>query len=49
VYNLLDQKQVTAWLDFRNKAAHGEYKAYTAEQVKLMNQGVVNFITRVPI
>lgn len=49
VYNLLDQKQVTAWLDLRNKAAHGDYTAYTSEQVRLMNQGVVNFITRIPI
>ena len=23
VYNKLDQKSVTAWLDLRNKAAHG--------------------------
>lgn len=49
LYNLLDQKQVTAWLDLRNKAAHGDYGAYKIEQVRLMNQGVVNFITRVPI
>ena len=25
VYNILDQKNVTAWLDLRNKAAHGKY------------------------
>lgn len=32
-YNRLDQKDVTAWLDLRNKAAHGHYDQYTAEQV----------------
>ncbi|MGZ5243856.1 MAG: hypothetical protein ACXWEY_11920 [Bacteroidia bacterium] len=25
IYNKLDQKNVTAWLDLRNKAAHGKY------------------------
>ena len=47
-YALGDQKQVTAWLDLRNDAAHGHHNKYTAEQVKLMQQGVANFIVRVP-
>jgi len=34
------QKQVTAWLDLRNKAAHGEYEKYTKEEISLMLQGV---------
>lgn len=46
IYNKLDQKSVTAWLDLRNKAAHGKYSEYTKEQVTLMYQGVVNFISR---
>ena len=25
VYSTLDQKSVTAWLDLRNKAAHGKF------------------------
>jgi hypothetical protein len=45
-YPKLDQKNVTAWLDLRNKAAHGEYTGYTKEQVALMHQGVRHFITR---
>jgi hypothetical protein len=49
VYSLLDQKNVTAWLDLRNKAAHGKYNEYTKEQVNLMHQGVVEFMTRVPV
>lgn len=46
VYNKLDQKNVTALLDLRNKAAHGNYSEYTQEQVELMLQSVMNFISR---
>jgi hypothetical protein len=46
VYNKLDHKAVTSWLDLRNKAAHGEYDAYNAQQVGLMLQGVRDFISR---
>lgn len=49
VYNKLDQKQVTAWLDLRNKAAHGKYTGYSKEQVDLMIQGIINFMSRIPI
>lgn len=45
-YNKLDQKNVTAWLDLRNKAAHGKYKEYTKEQVELMHGGVTEFMAR---
>ena len=45
VYGVLEQKNVTAWLDLRNRAAHGKYNEYTQEQVELMYQGVLNFIT----
>jgi hypothetical protein len=38
-YNKLDQKSITAWLDLRNKAAHGHYSEYTADQVVLFMQG----------
>ena len=47
-YGKLDQKNVTAWLDLRNKAAHGDYGAYSADQVALLSQGVRDFITRNP-
>lgn len=46
VYNKLDQKSVTAWLDFRNKAAQGKYKEYTNDQVALMIDGIHDFISR---
>lgn len=48
VYNKLDQKNVTAWLDLRNKAAHGHYDQYTQGQVELMSSGVRDFVTRNP-
>jgi hypothetical protein len=46
IYNKLDQKSVTSWLDLRNKAAHGKYSDYTIEQVELMCQSVTNFMSR---
>ncbi len=46
-YEKLDQKNVTAWLDLRNKAAHGEYGEYNADQVRLMIDAVRDFMTRV--
>ena len=49
VYNKLDQKSVTAWLDLRNKAAHGHYGEYTAEQVGNMLVGVQEFMARVAV
>jgi hypothetical protein len=48
VYGKLDQKHITSWLDLRNKAAHGDYHEYNAEQVSLMIQGVREFVTRYP-
>ena len=46
IYNMLDQKNVTAWLDLRNKAAHGKYSEYTKEQVELMINAVMDFMSR---
>jgi hypothetical protein len=48
VYSKLDQKSITAWLDLRNKAAHGEYGKYTQDQVALLVQGIRDFISRNP-
>ena len=49
VYNALDQKSVTAWLDLRNKAAHAEYTKYTKDQVDIMLRGVTDFAARITI
>ena len=46
-YNKLDQKNVTAWLHLRNKAAHGKYEEYTLQQVVTMLSGVREFSARV--
>jgi hypothetical protein len=47
-YSKLDQKNITAWLDLRNKAAHGHYSEYTKEQVDLLIDSISNFIARHP-
>lgn len=47
VYNLLDKKNVTAWLDLRNKAAHGHYGEYNQSQVEQLLVNVREFIARV--
>ena len=48
VHSALDQKNVTAWLGLRNKAAHGEYGDYSVEQVRLLISGVLDYLIRVP-
>lgn len=47
VYGMLEHKAVTAWLGLRNSAAHGKYDEYRIDQVKIMYQGVLDFIMRV--
>jgi hypothetical protein len=49
VYSKLDQKQITAWLELRNNAAHGKYELYTSEQVGQVRHGVVEFMARVTL
>jgi ABC-type multidrug transport system ATPase subunit len=47
-YNMLQQKSVTAWLDLRNKAAHGRHSEYDAAQVSALIRDVRDFMTRLP-
>lgn len=49
IYNKLDQKGVTAQLDLRNKAAHGNYSEYDKRQVELMYDFVFNFLSKYQI
>ncbi|WP_427912853.1 hypothetical protein ACPWT1_19845 [Ramlibacter sp. MMS24-I3-19] len=49
VYSKLDQKLITAWLDLRNKAAHGNYGEYDASQVRHMATGVTEFLVRASV
>lgn len=44
VYGALEQKQIAAWQQLRNDAAHGNYAAVDAEQVDLMIKWVRGFI-----
>lgn len=48
VYSKLDQKSITAWLDLRNRAAHGKYGEYSKDQVGFLIQGVRDFMARNP-
>jgi len=48
VYNKLEQKSVTAWLDLRNNAAHGRYDEYDLGQVVLLLADVRAFMIRHP-
>jgi hypothetical protein len=48
VYSRLDQKNITAWLDLRNRAAHGKFDEYSKEQVAILLAGARNFIARNP-
>lgn len=44
VYNMAKQKQITAWAELRNKAAHGDFGQYTQADVDYFIQGVTGFI-----
>ena len=48
VYNRTYQKQITAWLDLRNNAAHGKYDEYKDAEVNLMIQGILHFMQQYP-
>lgn len=44
VYNMGWQKQITAWAERRNKAAHGEWTAYNDADVEDLIKGTNRFI-----
>ncbi|MEU9379733.1 hypothetical protein AB0D38_01445 [Streptomyces sp. NPDC048279] len=48
VYDGLQQKQITAWMDLRNKAAHGNYSDYDDDQVRLFIDGVQALMMKYP-
>jgi len=47
-YSLFDQKQITAWLDLRNNAAHGNYSEYDDDQVAKLIEWVGDFMSKNP-
>ncbi|MDQ0087636.1 hypothetical protein J2T12_001042 [Paenibacillus anaericanus] len=44
VYNKLTQKQITAWADLRNKAAHGHWDDFNQDDVRMFIQGLRLFM-----
>jgi hypothetical protein len=48
VYGLADQKQITAWLDIRNNAAHGHYDKVHQGSVRLLIDGIRHFVMTHP-
>jgi hypothetical protein len=44
IYNVGMQKQITAWADLRNNAAHGNWTVYKAEDVDAMINGIERFM-----
>jgi hypothetical protein len=44
VYNELTAKQLRAWADIRNQAAHGNFEEFTKDQVGFMVSGITNFL-----
>jgi len=48
VYGKNEQQQVTAWAGIRNDAAHAHYDRYNIQQIKLMIQGIRDFLQRYP-
>jgi len=44
IYNMAKQKQITAWTELRNKAAHGEWTEYNNDDVRDFLDGVQRFM-----
>lgn len=44
VYNMAKQKQITAWAEIGNKAAHGEWDQYTSNDAQAMLDGVESLV-----
>jgi hypothetical protein len=44
VYNMAKQKQITAWADIGNKAAHGDWSAYSEADARSMLDGVEGIV-----
>lgn len=44
IYNMAKQKQITAWAELRNKAAHGDWSEYNEGDVRDFLDGVQRFV-----
>lgn len=47
MYNMAKQKQITAWAEIGNKAAHGEWNQYTSNDAQAMLDGVESLVADV--
>lgn len=47
IYNNLDHKSITSWLELRNNAAHGKYSEYDKIKVEMMLTFVNDFSARI--
>ena len=45
VFNEVQAKQLRAWADIRNSAAHGRYEEFDKNQAKMMVSGVNTFVS----
>ena len=48
VYDLSEELQVRAWIELRNRAARGSRDQFTADEIRLMIQGLRDFMSRHP-
>lgn len=48
VYDLSEELQVRAWIELRNKAARASRDEFTADEIRLMIQGLRDFMVRHP-
>jgi hypothetical protein len=48
VYDLSEELQVRAWIELRNKAARASRDEFTADEIRLMIQGLRDFMKRHP-
>jgi uncharacterized protein YutE (UPF0331/DUF86 family) len=46
VFNELTAKQLRAWVDIRNSAAHGDFDQFNKQQVEVMISGINSFLTQ---
>jgi len=44
IYNMAKQKQITAWAELRNNAAHGDFNEYIPSDVDSFIKGVTTFM-----
>jgi hypothetical protein len=45
-FNEVMAKQLRAWAEIRNHAAHGRFEEFTSEQVKAMVAGISMFLAQ---